>query len=155
MHQPVKERLEDYLQGRRDGDSLVEFHTHLASCPECNAEVVQMNKMSKLFEEIRAPKEAEPAPGFYARVLQRIDEQREVSIWAVFLEPVFGRRLLYASLMFVLLLGSVIFTTEREDTTLADLPEVVQPYDTQFTDFDEDPAPYRDTTLVHLTTYQE
>ncbi len=40
----------------------------------------------------------EPAAGFYARVMQRIEEKAQDSIWAVFVYSPFGKRLAFGSL---------------------------------------------------------
>jgi hypothetical protein len=53
----------------------------------------------------------DPAPGFYARVIERIEAQRVNSFWSVFLEPVMARRIVYASLCLLVLLGSAVVST--------------------------------------------
>lgn len=53
--------------------------------------------------------------GFYARVLQRIEERGDRSIWSVFIDSPFGRRLAYASLTIAIVLGSYVVTQESRD----------------------------------------
>ena len=67
---------------------------------------------SLMLSELRAP-EGEPAgpePGFYARVLQRIDRQQEEPFWVFFLQPLFVRRLAFGSLMWLALVGSYVIS---------------------------------------------
>jgi hypothetical protein len=54
----------------------------------------------------------EPHPGFYARVLDRIDAQRPSSIWTLFSESLFGRRLATASLALALITAASIVGQE-------------------------------------------
>ena len=74
-----------------------------------------MTTQAELIRLLRAPEEMEPAPGFYARVLQRIEERTKDSIWAVFLYPPFAKRLVYASLSVALMLGTYVITQESRD----------------------------------------
>ena len=46
--------------------------------------------------------------------MDRIEAQQKNSIWAVFLEPVFSRRLAYASVAMMLLMGFVLMTENQE-----------------------------------------
>jgi hypothetical protein len=57
----------------------------------------------------------EPAAGFYARVLQRIEERAKDSIWAVFIYSPFGKRLTFASFTLAVLLGSYVVAQESHD----------------------------------------
>ena len=51
--------------------------------------------------------------GFYARVLQRIEAEGPVSIWNLFIESAFGKRIALASLALALLLGVYVISSER------------------------------------------
>jgi hypothetical protein len=75
-----------------------------------------MREQANLLRELRAPAdlESEPKPGFYARVLQRIEAEGPVSIWNLFIESTFGRRIAMASLALALLLGVYVVSSERE-----------------------------------------
>ena len=46
--------------------------------------------------------------GFYARVMDRVEQQGRSSIWSVLLQPNFGRRLAMASAALVMLLGGLL-----------------------------------------------
>jgi hypothetical protein len=53
--------------------------------------------------------------------MDRIDAQRPISLWSVFLQPLFARRVLYASLALFLFLGSsVLWTGENHDVLAND-----------------------------------
>lgn len=110
MHEPVTEHIEAYLAG---SDQLPEkFSAHLASCIACRQELAQLKLQSELLRLLRCPVDAEPRPGFYARVVERIDSQRQSSIWSLFLEPAFGRRLAVASAALAVLMGLYLFSSE-------------------------------------------
>ena len=155
MHQLVKDRLEEYL--RRSGSGgFEEIEGHLNGCPECRQAVVGMEEQSLLLRgAFRTAEQMDPAPGFYARVLGQIDGQRRPSLWSVFLEPQFGRRLVYSSLTLLLLLSTYMVSTEPgEDQIFASLPErtLAEGRSAELgTDTDRD----RDTVLVHLTGFTE
>jgi hypothetical protein len=70
--------------------------------------------LTRLLATLRAPEEVStngPRPGFYGRVMDRVETQRKSSIWSVFLEPVFSLRLAAASLTLAILMGVALFTT--------------------------------------------
>ena len=121
MHQPVRESLEDYLRGT-DGRFLrplpPEVEHHLEACGECETELKDFESQAVALRSLRAPG-FEPRGGFYARVMQRIDEARaSSSVWSVFLEPLFARRLALVSATLVVLIGTYLFATERADAAL-------------------------------------
>jgi hypothetical protein len=110
MHEPVKEHIEAYLAG---SDKLpVEFMAHLKSCTVCREEADELKLQSDLLKALKAPLEADPRPGFYARVMERIEAQRQSSIWSLFLEPAFGRRLALGSATLAVLMGLYLFSSE-------------------------------------------
>jgi predicted anti-sigma-YlaC factor YlaD len=123
MHDVVQNGLEEYLGGsvRRD------FQAHLDECAECRSEVRQFEELTVLFRSLREPEPIQPDPGFYFRVSQNIDAQKKPSLWSTFsLDAVFGRRVAFASLMTLALVGS--FLVSRETGYIApgtDNPETV------------------------------
>jgi hypothetical protein len=74
-----------------------------------------MQAQAELFTSLRAPEDAEPAPGFYARVVQRIEECAKESMWGAFIYSPFAKRLLYASLTIAVMLGTYVVTAEARD----------------------------------------
>jgi anti-sigma factor RsiW len=123
MHQVILDRLEEFLAG---SPSSREFTAHLESCEECRAEVQEMKDFSGALSVLRAPEEHIPSPGFYARVSRRVEAQRPRSPWSwVWLEPAFGRRLAFASLMTLVVLGSYLITRETEYSAGPPRPETI------------------------------
>jgi predicted anti-sigma-YlaC factor YlaD len=161
MHRLVRDHLEDVVAGV-EGASVAE---HLRACDECRSDVTAMRAHSAALRELRAPDDAEPRPGFYARVMERIEAQGPVSIWNLFIESAFGRRIAVASLALALLLGVYVISSERA----ADQP-IVAGQQTQPSVVAGEDAPGRvigqmdqasmdkssnDDVLVNLVTYQE
>lgn len=102
-----------------------------------------------LMAELKAPEEFTPHAGFYARVMDRIESQRSRSIWSVFTEPLFGRRLVMASGLLMLILGAALFVPgfESDDEVSALGP----PSSSVIMTADRD----KDAVLANLVTYQE
>lgn len=158
MHEPVKVDLEGCLS-EQGGSAAAK--AHLASCPECREELVQMREQSSWIQELRVPEaeELEPSPGFYARVMEQIEAQRaKISFWSGFLEPMFAKRLVFASLMLFVLLGTVaaVLQPDRTEEEVAqDHPEVIMMERAQPAVAVEDSEQQRNAMLVNLSTYSE
>jgi len=118
MHREIRDHIEDVLRG---GDTLKHAREHLAQCDECRTEVQDMREQTELIRELRAPEDfaADLRPNFYARVMERIEAEGPISIWNLFIESAFGRRIAVASLALALLIGVYVVTSERsaEDAT--------------------------------------
>lgn len=119
MHEPIRDRLEELLATEGTASENQGLTNHLSSCDECSRELDAMRANAELMHAWRAPEGLEPAPGFYARVIQRIEERAKESMWAPFIYSPFTKRLTYASLAAALLLGSYVVSTEAEDGHLA------------------------------------
>lgn len=115
MHGFIRGRLEDLLAAKGFAARDRDLAEHLSSCTECSSELKDMKEQSDALHSLRAPEEAEPAAGFYARVMQRIEERTKDSIWAGFIYSPFAKRLTYASLAAALLLGSFVIGEETRD----------------------------------------
>jgi hypothetical protein len=112
-----------------------------------------MKEHTALLRGLRAPEELEPAPGFYARVIQRIEEGGVASIWSVFTEGPFGKWLVYASLAVALVLGTWVIGVEREDGHLGQEPLVA--HEASDIPVTGDQANQRDAVLVNFASYQQ
>jgi hypothetical protein len=164
MHAPVKANLEDYLAGC--GSLPREFTAHLLSCEECRQELAEVKAHSTLVRVLQCPEEIEPLVGFYARVIERIEAQRQSSFWGIFLEPAFGRRLAVASAAFAVLMGLYLVGSEPGSASIAvgrfpapvemlageDQPGPVLSFE-QNQDQDQDQD--RGTILVNLATFRQ
>ena len=109
MHREIYDHLEEILSGAPP-DSAAK---HLRQCEACREKVVSMAGQAALLRVLKAPADVEPRPGFYARVLERIEAEGPVSIWNLFVESAFGKRIAVASLALALLLGVYLVTVER------------------------------------------
>jgi predicted anti-sigma-YlaC factor YlaD len=104
-------------QGAAELESL-NVTDHLAECPECAGQLATMKAQSQMIRLLRAPEELEPVAGFYARVLQKIEERAKESMWASLIYSPLSSRIAYASLTVALLLGSYVIAAETRDGDL-------------------------------------
>ena len=153
MHEPVVNRLEEILNGEGPFD---EVESHLKHCAPCRKEMEAMRMQSALFRSLRAPREVDPDGAFYARVMNRIDTQPKPSVWNLFGESLFAKRLAYASAVFLVAMGSVLVKAEQEEPLAVAAPEYIfageaHPAPVSMEDTQRD----RDDILVKLATYQE
>lgn len=115
MHGSVRDRLEHLLAAEPSAAGDQGLRQHLSSCAECSSELKTMRAHSAFLRLMRAPEQVEPEPGFYARVLQRIEERTKDSIWGILVYSPFGKRLACAALAVAVLLGSYVITQEARD----------------------------------------
>jgi hypothetical protein len=164
MHESIRNGLEDLLSGKGTAGSMGlsdklgtgvsrELREHLRSCVDCSSEVDAMSAQAALLRSLRAPEEAEPAPGFYARVIQRVEETGVCSMWAFFIYSPFGKRLSFASLALALLLGSYVIAQETQDGHLLanNVTSQVSSYDMPV---EGSVAQQRDAVLVNFVSYE-
>jgi hypothetical protein len=153
MDQPIRKRLEDYLSGM-DEASRRDFEAELARDQRTLDEVRIMRQHAELLRTLRAPEEVDPAPGFYARVMDRIESQRPVSVWDVFLQPVFARRVAYVSLALLLVFGFLTVSAEMEPEVVSASPEAILAERPVSPALGRDQERDREVVLVNLATYQ-
>lgn len=127
MHVLLRENIEAYLSGTLKPAEQEAVEAHLSACGECRMEWKAIQDGAFALRTLRPPAgvELEPASGFYARVIDRIDNEREVPFWAVMLDPVFGRRLILACLMLLAMVGAYVAAFEPEDYSTRHRPEYV------------------------------
>jgi hypothetical protein len=158
MHEPIKDNLEEYLNGCREKVPQ-EFHAHLRACEGCASELKLLEMHSGMLRALRHDEELDPRAGFYARVMDRIEDQSRSSIWSVFLEPRFGRRLAVASAALILLLATYLVTTEPGGPEFAPATAVVNtstpPADVTIAQDTPEQQQQRDAILVDLASYHE
>ncbi len=126
MHGSTRDGLEELLAASGAVGCDRQMREHLSACPECVSDVKAMKTQSDLLQLLRTPEEVEPSPGFYARVLQRIEERAKGSIWSVFIYSPFGKRLVFASLTVAAALGTYVVTQESQDGHLRGFSVMVQ-----------------------------
>lgn len=153
MHGLIRGKLEELLGST---PSQPEIKQHLACCPECAAELEAMRDQAGTLKSFRISENLEPAPGFYARVIQRIEEGRVYSIWTVFVDGPFGKWLAYGSLAIALVLGTWVVSTEQKDGHLGAPQAIAKKV------INESPMPVtgneahqRDVVLVNFASYSQ
>lgn len=160
MHGSTRDRLEELLAKgvRQTGsqqnaqEALALPDGHLQHCPECALDVNSMREQAEWIRHLRAPEEFDPAPGFYARVLQCIEERAKRSIWYGLVYSPAGKRLAYASLSLALALGMYVIAAEQFDRPLPAKPAVVEQANAQVFG-DGGSAQQRDAVLVNFASY--
>ena len=134
MQQPFRDQLEKYLSGMDDQEREA--------------------WEAELFSTLRPPEPIEPSPGFYARVRDRIENQRPMSVWDVFLQPMFARRLAYVSMALALVLGVLTISAEMQSEVFATSPEAILSERPVARDLGIDQQRDRNVVLVNLATYK-
>ncbi len=161
MHGLIRDRLEDYLR-RAPGKKIPpEFEEHLRQCADCRVEVSWMQEQSQLLRALAPPRGADldPGAGFYARVMSRIEVQQAPSIWAAFLDPIFGKRLVATSVALATLMAGYLAFSERGvvpgPVARENDAETIIAVDNHPPGLGQNRGRDRDTILVTLATYRE
>ena len=155
MHGPIRDRLEDLLEAPQSSTDEHSASHHLRDCPECLAALNGMRRQADALRTLNCAEELEPGPGFYARVLQRIEERTKDSIWAFFIYSPVSKRLMYASLTLALLLGTYVISRESDDGHLtgSDVTASVTQQVDEEAPVTGSPAEQRDAVLVNFASY--
>jgi anti-sigma factor RsiW len=146
------ESLEEYLAGTLEPAERQAVERHLNDCGQCREEVHGMQGVSLLFSSLGTEQAFDPAPGFYAGVMRRVEETKPAPAFASFfaLDAVFSRKLVYSCLLTIGLLGA--YLVSRENSYMAGpTPEAMMAEQTQ-AGFESAPAP--ESMLVTLTNYE-
>jgi anti-sigma factor RsiW len=152
MHGSTRDRLEELLAARRVAAADSEVREHLSSCPECSSELEAMKNHADLLQLLRSPEEVDPPAGFYARTMQRIEEQAKGSIWSVFIYSPFGKRLVFASLTVAVALGTYVVTQESRDGHLRGVSVIAQGFHDDAV-VEGDQAQQRDAVLANFASH--
>ena len=152
MHAVVMDSLEEYLSGALEPAAERSIEAHLSTCNACREEVRSMQDVSQLFVSFRAEEEVAASAGFFAAVMQQVEAQRPAPSFANLfaLDFVFGRRLVFASLMMLAVLGTYLVTHEAQYTA-PPVQDTIMAEQSSPT-FDSAPA---DNMLVTLTAYEQ
>jgi len=155
MHQIIQDGLEDFLADACSRAERTRIESHLEQCDECRREVDSMKDLSQMFSTLRSPDPPQPSLGFYARVTNLIEKQQpESSLWAAFLEPVFGRRLALACLLVMAMLGTVLMTRETE-YAVGPTPEMILAVERAAPALEAGPLLDRDQMLFTLASHKQ
>ncbi|MFB3775978.1 MAG: anti-sigma factor [Bryobacteraceae bacterium] len=157
MHRAARDRLEEYLAGDGTRGGPEELRSHLEGCERCRREAEEMADQARLIRLLAAEEETEPAPGFYARVMDTIAARQGEGVWAMLAEPFFARRLTYAALALVIVLGSYLVYSERQGAHYAASGPAhllaAEPLGRTYVG--SNPQRDRDVVLVSLASYKE
>jgi anti-sigma factor RsiW len=150
MHSVVKERLEEYLAGALAPAVQRPIEAHLDACHDCRVEVNRMQEVRQLFSSLRSREKVAPPPDFYIRVLQRVgSRERATGFASMFsLSMAFGRRLVFASLLTLAVLGSYLVSRETDYNPGPSIETIMAG------DHSSPPPDDRDRMLVTLTAYE-
>jgi anti-sigma factor RsiW len=153
MHGVVLDNLEEYLAGALEPAAQRGIEAHLSTCKMCREEIHKMQDLSQLFVSLRSDEVIEPPPGFYAGVQQNVDYRKSVPTFAGLfaMDFAFGRRLVFASLLTLAILGSYLVSSEFEYQAGPSPAAVMAEQDSPA--FES--APARDNMLVTLTAYEQ
>ncbi len=153
MHAVVMESLEEYLANALEPATQRAIDAHLGACHTCRDEVNGMREMSQLFGSLRVDEVWDPAPGFYAGVMQEVAIAKPKPTFAGLfaLNFAFGRRLVFASLVTLAILGGFIATRESQ-YPVGPSPDTIMAQQ-ESPAFDS--AAAQDNMLVTLTAYEQ
>jgi len=153
MHAVVMDSLEEYLADALEPATRRTIDAHLNACHSCREELNGMQEMSLLFGSLRTEEVFEPSPGFCAGVLQHVGTLKPAPTFAGLfaLDFAFGRRLVFASLMTLAILGGFLATRETQ-YPVGPSPDAIMAQQ-------ESPAfasaAAQDNMLVTLTAYEQ
>lgn len=157
MHAAVIDSLEDYLSGSLKGPGRQRIEAHLNQCEMCREEIAAMEDLSGLLGSMRVGDAVEPAPDFYARVMDRVKQSipaRQapgLSLANLFaFDLAVGRRLAFAALLMLAILGTFLVSREAGyNPTLSPESIMAQQDSPSF-----DTAAGHDAMLLTLTGYE-
>lgn len=146
MHAVIIDVLEEYLSGQLPPSALDRFQGHLATCGECRSEVGEIEESNALLHSLQPVGAFNPPPGFVAQVMQDVAEQQSPSFWTVFGDFAFGRRVVFAALLMLAVLGTVLVSREEAYAPNPTTPQAVMA--------DTAGSPNADQMLVTLANYE-
>ena len=153
MHAVVLDRLEEYLAGTLNPAAHRAIQAHLNTCESCREEVQGIEEIAQCFASLRAEEPVSPSPGFLAGIVRQIEGLAAVQPTFASLFSwrfAFGRRLAFASLLMLAILGSYLWIGESAYPP-GPSPEAVMAQQ-ESPAFDSGPA--QDNMLVTLTAYE-
>jgi anti-sigma factor RsiW len=146
MHAVIVDDVEEYLAGTLPPSSQRRFQAHLETCGKCSREVQEIRELNALLASLKPGAATEPAPGFVARVMQDVAMRPAPSLWSPFGDFAFGRRVVFASLLTLAVLGTVLVSRETAYAPAPTTPEAVMANDQG--------SPTADRMLVTLAAYE-
>jgi anti-sigma factor RsiW len=146
MHAVIIRDLEEYLSGQLPPSALDRFQAHLETCGRCRRKVDEIQGSTGLLRLLKPAEALEPPPSFVPRVMQTVTEWPAPSFWTSFSDFAFGRRVVFASLLTLAVLGTVLVSREEAYAPNPTTPEAVMAGAAG--------SPNADQMLVTLTSYE-
>ena len=146
MHAVIIDHLEEYLSGSLPPSAQHRFEAHLETCAKCRREVDEMQEATGLLAALKPSEAVDPPPSFVARVIEDVAVDPAPSFWSPFRDFAFGRRVVFASLLTMAVLGTVLVSREQTYAPAPITPEAVMA--------DSATAPNSDQMLVTLANYE-
>jgi anti-sigma factor RsiW len=153
MHAVLMDSLEEYLSGALEPEAQRAIEAHLSGCEACREEVSGMQEVAALFGSLRPDEAIEPSPGFAASLMRQVAGAKPRPTFASLfgMDFAFGRRLAFASLMTLAILG-VFLATHEAQSSVGPSPDAIMAQQ-EAPAFDSAAAP--DNMLVTLTAYEQ
>jgi anti-sigma factor RsiW len=146
MHAGIIDHLEEYLGGHLPASALDRFQAHLETCGQCRREVDEIRESVGLLASLKPASAVEPPPSFVAQVMETVAERLAPSFWSVFGDFAFGRRVVFAALLTMAVLGTVLVSREQAYAPNPTTPEAVMA--------DAVGSPNADQMLATLANYE-
>jgi len=146
MHAVIIDHLEEYLSGSLPPSAVHRFDAHLETCAKCRRELEQMQEATGLLASLKPAGDVDPPGSFVAQVMQSVAGDPAPSFWSPFRDFAFGRRVVFASLLTMAVLGTVLVSREEAYAPAPPTPEAVMA--------DGAGAPNSDQMLVTLANYE-
>lgn len=146
MHAVIVNDLEEYLSGHLPPSALDRFQAHLETCGPCRSEVEGIQEFAGLLRSLKPAAPAAPPPGFVAQVMQTVAERPAPAFWSSFGDFAFGRRVVFASLLTLAVLGTVLISREEAYAPNPTTPAALMA--------DATGSPNADQMLVTLANYE-
>jgi len=125
MHAVIIDDLEEYLSGSLPPSALNRFQAHLETCGACRWEVEEIGNVTGLFAALKPVENPEPPPEFVARLMQNVANRPAPSFWSPFGDFAFERRVVFATLLTLGVLGTVLVSRESSYAPAPPTPEAV------------------------------
>jgi hypothetical protein len=168
MDREIQDGLENYLhnRGAQNHANVQQFEQRLSGADAgTQRTVAEFVSTSEMLHTLRAEDAPALPANFYARVMERIEAQRNNSFWSVFLNPQFSRRLVLASAALLVLLGVTLISIDGNQGLFGTAaPELVEAQPVAAPQEEAAPLPVdlaghsdadHDEILVQLATYHE
>ena len=138
MDKYIRENLEGFLSGQLSKSDSRKFEAKLNDNPKLRHLVSGMSEVSTLFGslELQDSNLLLPPPGLKSRIRLQLEEERSLSFWEAFVNPLLLRRIVYVSCTWLMLLvGAGIYqiapstgVSHQAEAILTQLPDSTDYY---------------------------